>query len=359
MARGHPVPMRLSGHRKTRFMDAKVFLSNVSLTPFNSFGVAACARSYSEVRDIEQLRATLQSRDPAEPLLILGGGSNLLLTQDFPGLALHIKFFGARVVGKDTHATYVEAAAGENWHSFVRWTLDRQFAGLENLSLIPGTVGATPIQNIGAYGVEMMDVFQSLQAVDVADGTVRTFDRAACNFAYRDSVFKRKLKDRYVITSVTFRLPRAAKVHLEYGEVRAELERMGCTAAAARDVSDAVCSIRRRKLPDPAVIGNAGSFFKNPIVDGDVLAHIQARHDKVPHYPAPDGKVKLAAGWLVEQCGWKGKSLGRAGVHEQHALVLVNRGGATGAEILALARAIQSSVREKFSIELEPEPVIV
>lgn len=332
---------------------------DVDLTLFNTFGVVALARSYSEIRDIEQLRVVLQSRDSTEPLLILGGGSNLLLTQDFPGLALHIKLFGTCIVRQETEATYVQAAAGENWHDVVCWTLDRQLAGLENLSLIPGTVGATPIQNIGAYGVEMKDLFESLQALDVADGTLRTFDGAACEFAYRDSVFKRRLKDRYVITSVSFRLPHAAKLHLDYGEVRAELERMSCTAPTARDVSDAVCNIRRRKLPDPALIGNAGSFFKNPLVNGDVLAHIQTRHDKVPHYPAPDGKVKLAAGWLVEQCGWKGKSLGRAGVHQQHALVLVNRGGASGAEILALARAIQSSVREKFSIELEPEPVIV
>ena len=332
---------------------------NVSLTPFNTFGVAARTRSYAEIRDIEQLRAALQSRDSTEPLLILGGGSNLLLTQDFPGLALHIKLLGTKIVAQDNEATYVEAAAGENWHNFVRWTLDQPLAGLENLSLIPGTVGATPIQNIGAYGVEMKNVFHSLQALDVADASVRTFDRAACEFAYRDSVFKRALKDRYVITNVTFRLPRAVKLHLDYGEVRAELDRIDCAAPTARDVSDAVCAIRQRKLPNPAVIGNAGSFFKNPIVSSDVLAQLEMSNKKIPNYPAPDGNVKLAAGWLIEQCGWKGKALGRAGVHEQHALVLVNRGGATGAEILALSRAIQSSVRGKFLIELEPEPVIL
>jgi UDP-N-acetylmuramate dehydrogenase len=340
-------------------MNIPAIQNDVDLTSFNTFGVAARARSYAEIHSIEQLCAVLQSRTQTEPLLILGGGSNLLLTQDFAGLALHIKLFGTRVVKVELDATYVDAAAGENWHDFVRWTLDQNLPGLENLSLIPGTVGATPIQNIGAYGVEMKDVFHSLQAVNVKDGSVRAFDRAACGFAYRDSVFKRELKDRYVITSVTFRLPRAAKLHLDYGEVRAELERMGCTAPTARDVSDAVCNIRRRKLPDPAVIGNAGSFFKNPMVENDMLARVQTSHGKVPHYPAADGKTKLAAGWLIEQCGWKGKSLGRAGVHEQHALVLVNRGGATGAEILALARAIQASVLEKFSIELEPEPVII
>jgi UDP-N-acetylmuramate dehydrogenase len=340
-------------------MTAPPIQRNVDLTPFNTFGVAARAQAYVEIRDVEQLRAVLQSRDLTEPLLILGGGSNLLLTQDFPGLALHIKLLGAKIVAQDNDATYVNAAAAENWHDLVRWTLDQGLAGLENLSLIPGTVGASPIQNIGAYGVELKDYFHSLQAIKVADGSMRDFDRAACEFAYRDSVFKRALKDRYVITGVTFRLPRAAKLHLDYGEVRAELTRLACTAPTARDVSDAVCNIRRRKLPDPALIGNAGSFFKNPIVDDDVLARLRMSHETFPNYPATDGKVKLAAGWLIEQCGWKGRSLGRAGVHEQHALVLVNRGGATGAEILALARAIQASVREKFLIELEPEPIIV
>ena len=230
---------------------------------------------------------------------------------------------------------------------------------MENLSLIPGTVGATPIQNIGAYGVEMKDTFHSLQALQISDGRLRTFNREQCEFSYRDSVFKRELKERYVIISVTFRLPSAAKLNLDYGDVRAELKRMDCTAPSARDVSDAVCNIRRRKLPDPTVIGNAGSFFKNPIVDCDLFARIQSAHEKVANYPALDGKVKLAAGWLIEQCGWKGKSLGRAGVHEQHALVLVNRGGASGDEILSLARAIQASVLEKFGVELEPEPVII
>lgn len=332
---------------------------NVNLTDLNTFGVAARARSYAEVRDIDELRAALKQRNSTEPLLILGGGSNLLLTLDFPGLVLHNKLLGKNITAQDADTNYVEAAAGENWHDFVRWTLDQQLAGLENLSLIPGTVGAAPIQNIGAYGVEMKDTFQSLQAIDIVDGAIRTFDREQCRFAYRDSVFKRELKQHYIIASVTFRLPRAARLHLDYGDVRAELARMGCATPSARDVSDVICNIRRRKLPDPAVIGNAGSFFKNPIVDRGILARIQTSHDNVPHYPAPDDHVKLAAGWLIEQCGWKGKSLGRAAVHEQHALVLVNRGGASGAEILALARAIQHAVRERFQVELEAEPVIV
>lgn len=332
---------------------------NVSLSEFNTFGVDAFARSYAEVHDVDELRAALSFRDVTDPLLILGGGSNLLLTKGFSGLVLHIRLQGGTIAAQDADTSYVEAAAGENWHDFVRWTLDQELAGLENLSLIPGTVGASPIQNIGAYGVEMKDAFYSLKAMNVSDQTIRTFNREECEFSYRDSVFKRELKERYVIISVTFCLSRHAKLILDYGDIRAELTNMECSTPSARNVSDAVCNIRRRKLPDPAVIGNAGSFFKNPIVDRDVLNRIQLSRENIPHYPAPDGKVKLAAGWLIEQCGWKGKSLGQAGVHPQHALVLVNRGGACGAEILALAQAIQKSVREKFLIELEPEPVII
>jgi UDP-N-acetylmuramate dehydrogenase len=345
-----------------RVMVQKLQLSiqqNVSLTEFNTFGIAGFTRSYAKIHDIDALCEALKLRDPTEPLLVLGGGSNILLTRDFPGLSLHVKLLGQSIVAQDADATYVEAAAGENWHAFVRWTLDQRLMGLENLSLIPGTVGASPIQNIGAYGVELKDTFYSLQAVDISNQSIRTFTRDQCEFAYRDSVFKRELKERYIISSVTFRLSRSAKLHLDYGEIRTELARMGCIAPSARDVSDAVCNIRRRKLPDPAVIGNAGSFFKNPVVDCDVLRHIQLSHAKIPHFPAAAGKVKLAAGWLIEQCGWKGKSLGQAGVHENHALVLVNRGGASGAEVLALAKAIQKSVREKFSVELEPEPMII
>lgn len=335
------------------------FERDFDLERLNTFGIAAHAKRFVAIDDVALLRAILLAEKESSPHLILGGGSNILLTQDFPGLVMRMQIMGKRIVSHDGHATLVEAGAGENWHEFVRWTLDQGLAGLENLSLIPGTVGAAPIQNIGAYGVEMKDTFHSLTAIDVSDGALKIFNRDDCEFAYRDSVFKSKFKDRYAITHVTFRLPTVAKLHLDYGEVRAELERMNISAPGPRDVSDAVCNIRRRKLPDPAVIGNAGSFFKNPIVSQDQLDHIQRNHTTVPNYPASQGNVKLAAGWLIEHCGWKGKSLGNAGVHEQHALVLVNRGGASGAELLALACAIQNSVREKFSVELEPEPVIV
>jgi UDP-N-acetylmuramate dehydrogenase len=335
-------------------------LENYSLKRHNTFGLEAKARYFVAAHSEEELRAALLAPEFAGlPRLILGGGSNLLLARDFPGVVIHVALTGKSVVGRDNEATYVCAAAGENWHEFVLWTLAQGLAGLENLSLIPGTLGASPMQNIGAYGVEMKDLFHELTALDLATGEARRFDRAACLFAYRDSVFKRELKDRYAITQVTFRLPHAVRLHTEYGEVRAELARLGVTAPTAQDVSQAVCNIRRRKLPDPAEIGNAGSFFKNPVVDRATFEPLYAAHPHMPHYPAPHGYVKLAAGWLIEQTGWKGKTLGRAGVHEKHALVLVNRGGARGAEILALAQGIQRSVEERFGIRLEPEPVIV
>ena len=336
------------------------WLEHASLAALNTFAVDARARWFRSVRSLAALRSALdEATRRGLPRLILGGGSNLLLTRDFAGSVIQVCLGGKRVVSADDQATWVEAAAGENWHAFVLWTLDCGLTGLENLSLIPGTVGAAPIQNIGAYGVEMQDVFESLTALDASSGEPRRFDRAASGFAYRDSVFKREWKDRAVIVSVTFRLPKQGRLNLDYGEVRHQLARMNVNAPTARDVSEAVIAIRRRKLPDPAVIGNAGSFFKNPVVSAQDYQRLAAAHPRLPHYPAPHGRVKLAAAWLIEQAGWKGKSLGRAGVHERHALVLVNRGGATGAEILALAQAIQQSVGERFGVWLEPEPVIV
>jgi UDP-N-acetylmuramate dehydrogenase len=335
-------------------------LENYSLKTYNTFGIDAKARYFVSVRSEADLRNALLANDfDGLPRLILGGGSNVLLTRDFPGVVLHMELAGRRIVAQDNEATYVEVAAGENWHDFVLWTLGQGLAGLENLSLIPGSAGASPIQNIGAYGMEMKEVFWELMAVDVATGETRRFDSAACRFAYRDSVFKHELKNDVVITSVTFRLPHKMQLHLDYGEVRQELTRMNVSNPTAGDVSRAVCNIRQRKLPDPAAIGNAGSFFKNPVIDAKSFQHLHETFPKMPHYPASPGHVKLPAGWLIDQTGWKGKTLGRAGVHEQHALVLVNRGGANGAEILALAQAIQDSVQDKFGIRLEPEPVIV
>jgi UDP-N-acetylmuramate dehydrogenase len=333
---------------------------NHSLKAYNTFGIDAKTRYFVAVHDEAELRLALSAAETENlPRLILGGGSNLLLTKDFPGVVIRMELRGRSVRRGDDDATYVEAAAGENWHEFVLWTLSQQLAGLENLSLIPGSVGATPIQNIGAYGVEMKERFHELQAVDSLTGELRRFDQEECKFAYRDSVFKHELKGRAIITSVTFRLPHDAALHMDYGDVRQELARMDVASPTAKDVSDAICSIRRRKLPDPAQIGNAGSFFKNPVIDIGSLASFHEKHPQLPHYPAANGHAKLPAAWLIEQTGWKGKTLGRAGVHEQHALVLVNRGEASGAEILALANAIQDSVFDKFGVRLEPEPVIV
>src|ERR1700674_545306 len=327
---------------------------------FNSFAIDANARYFVPVRSDEELRAALTNKEFAGlPRLILGGGSNVLLTQDFPGLVIHIELKGRSIVARDEAATYVQVAAGENWHEFVLWTLDHGVAGLENLSLIPGTVGASPIQNIGAYGVELEEVFHELTVIDISSGTRQRFDPAACRFAYRDSVFKHEAKDRFVITQVVFRLPHKAALRLDYGELRAELGELGVTAPTARDVSQAVCNIRRRKLPDPAQIGNAGSFFKNPIVDQSVFNRLHAAYPALPHFAAPAGQVKLPAAWLIEQAGWKGKTMGRAGVHAQHALVLVNRGGSRGDEIKALADAIRQSVQDKFAVQLQAEPIIV
>ncbi len=318
------------------------------------------ARYFIAARSEAALRDTLSTTMfDGLPRLILGGGSNLLLTHDFPGVVIRMALTGRHIVGRDNEATYIEAAAGENWHDFVRWTLTQGLSGLENLSLIPGSVGASPIQNIGAYGVEMKEMFHELTAIDIASGEIRRFDDTACGFGYRDSVFKHEQKDRAIITSVSFRLPHQVQLHLNYGEIPQELTRMNIANPTAQDVSNAVCNIRQRKLPDPAKMGNAGSFFKNPIVDQTRFQSLQKTHPQMPHYPATDSRVKLPAGWLIEQAGWKGKTLGRAGVHAQHALVLVNLGNAEGAEILALATAIQDSVQNKFGIRLEPEPIIV
>jgi UDP-N-acetylmuramate dehydrogenase len=347
--------MRLMPHRS-----APQLRQHVDLTALNTFGVAAKAAYFCAVHSPEDLRGALAApRVQALPLLVLGGGSNVLLTRDFPGLVLHIRLLGKRVLESSNDAAHVEAAAGENWHAFVQWTLAQGYAGLENLSLIPGYVGASPMQNIGAYGVEMKDCFASLDALDLQSGEVRSFDERACEFGYRDSIFKHAASARYVILSVRFRLQRSAELHLDYGDIRNELARLAITQPTADDVGAAVCNIRQRKLPDPAVIGNAGSFFKNPIL-ADTRADLLAQqYPAMPRYPAGAGHSKLAAGWLIEQAGWKGRRLGNAGVHAQHALVLVNHGGASGAEILTLARTIQHSVAEKFGVELEPEPVIV
>ena len=331
---------------------------HASLKAHNSFGIEAQARYLAVLRDAAELEGILgAARVRQAPLLVIGGGSNLLLTRDFPGLVLLVQNRGIELLGEQDGVCRVRAAAGENWHGFVMRALEQGWYGLENLSLIPGTVGAAPIQNIGAYGVELESCFESLEAREIDTGHTVTLDRQACAFGYRDSLFKRAGRDRYIILSVTLRLSRQARVHVEYAELKAELTARGVAQPTARDVSDAVIALRTRKLPDPALLGNAGSFFKNPIVDEEKLEALKVFYPKLVSYPQGNGLHKLAAGWMIDQAGWKGRVLGAAAVYEKQALVLVNRGGATGADIVALARAIQADIRSRYAVELEPEPV--
>ncbi len=330
------------------------------LRELNTFGIAASAKAYARIRSVADLQAV--RADPAlsaMPRLVLGGGSNLLLTRDFDGLVLHMTGTGIAIDGEDAQYRYVTAQAGESWHGFVQWTLANGCPGLENLSLIPGTVGASPIQNIGAYGSELAGYVDSVTAFDFTTGASFTLDAEACRFAYRDSVFKQAWKDRAVICSVRFRLPKQWQPNLRYAELAAEIAAQGIAKLTPQQVSDAVIAIRRRKLPDPAQIGNAGSFFKNPVVPAAKRDELLAQHPALVSYAQPDGSYKLAAGWLIDQCGWKGKSLGAVGVHERQALVLVNRGGASGQEVLRLAARVREDVFMKFGVDIEPEPVII
>ena len=345
---------------------------NVSLQPLNSFGIAARAARMVRVRGEDDVRAVLADAElAAQDRFVLGGGSNIVLTGDVKGVVLKVEVAGRRVLGQTARHTIVEAGAGENWHDFVGWTLQQGLPGLENLALIPGTVGASPVQNIGAYGVELQDRFHELDAIDLASGEVFTLNAAQCGFGYRDSVFKHApaqpgdfgLAGRALILRVRLALPRAWQPVLSYLELERKAQDSGISAPDARQIHDWIVAIRRAKLPDPAVIGNAGSFFKNPTVTPEQCQDIIGRDPKLVHYPMPDGSVKLAAGWLIDACGWKGKSVGNAGVYDKQALVLVNRGGrahpATGGEVMTLAGAIQTSVYERFGIRLEPEPVVV
>ena len=338
---------------------------NFSLRRFNTFGIDAAAHAFLDVTDTDMLQQVRADHALAAlPRLILGGGSNIVLTGDFPGVVLHLATRGIDIVGHDAQSTLVRAAAGESWHGLVQWTLAHGLGGMENLSLIPGSVGASPIQNIGAYGVEVGNLIDTVRYCDMETGDIVTLDRTACEFGYRDSVFKHRLRDRAVILDVTFALPLHWQAALEYAELRQELAIAApspapATALSAAAISAAVIAIRTRKLPDPARIGNAGSFFKNPLVSAAKRNALLAMLPGLVSHVQPDGSYKLAAGWLIDQCGWKGRSLGAAGVYEKQALVLVNRGNATGAEIMALAAAIRSDVESRFGVLLEPEPVCV
>ena len=336
---------------------------NVSLKPYNSFALPGLARRLLRVKSEDDVLRALADRELAAlPRHVLGGGSNIVLTRDLQALVLKVEILGKRVAARREDAVIVEAGGGENWHELVAWTLAQGLPGLENLALIPGSVGAAPVQNIGAYGVELKDRFESLDAIDLGTGERLTLDGPACRFGYRDSVFKHAgpdgLADRCLITRVRFRLPQPPTAVLGYLDIERKIAETGITHPSPEQVFDWVCAIRRAKLPDPAVVGNAGSFFKNPVVTPEQCRDIIARDPSVVHYPMADGSFKLAAGWLIDACGWKGKSIGQAGVYEKQALVLVNRGQAIGGEIVTLARAIQESVYGRFGIRLEPEPVV-
>jgi UDP-N-acetylmuramate dehydrogenase len=334
--------------------------SGVRLKPYNSFGLPAVARTLVRVASDADVRRVVDHPEfGLAPKFVLGGGSNIILTRDMPQVVLKVEVRGVRLVEERTDAWIVEAGAGENWHELVDHTLAQGWPGLENLALIPGTVGAAPVQNIGAYGVELKDRFESLDAVDLVTGRTSTLWPEICAFGYRDSVFKHSLAGRSVITRVRFRLPKPWQPVLGYLEIERKMMDTGISAPSAQQVFDWICAIRRAKLPDPALIGNAGSFFKNPVVTQEQCRDIIGRDPEIVHYPMPDGSVKLAAGWMIDACGWKGKSVGQAGVYEKQALVLVNRGHAIGSEVMTLARAIQESVYGRFGIRLEHEPVVV
>ena len=338
---------------------------NVPLQACNTFHIVARAHTLVRLRSLLDLQALLANPDWAlAPKFVLGGGSNIVLTGDVKPMVLKVEIMGRRLVRETARAWVLEAGAGENWHEFIAWSLAQGYPGLENMALIPGTVGASPVQNVGAYGVELQDRFESLDAVDLQTGQLFTLNAAQCGFGYRDSVFKHASKPlglagRALITAVRFALPKPWKAVLGYADLEKKRVQSGINNPSAQQIFDWVCDIRRAKLPDPALIGNAGSFFKNPTVSAEQCQDIIGREPKIVHYLLADGSAKLAAGWLIDACGWRGKSVGNAGVYEKQALVLVNRGGATGGEVMTLARAIQTSVYERFGIMLEPEPVVV
>ena len=332
---------------------------NASLKPYNSFSIEARAAQLVELESVDDIDEFIANdRFDNQRDLVLGGGSNILFASDIGGNVILNRVRGKRIVEDLGGDVIVEASAGENWHHLVLWTLDLGLSGIENLSLIPGLAGAAPLQNIGAYGVELADVLESVQAVDLLNGERQAFDNAQCRFAYRDSRFKSADAGRFLITGIRLRLQRGFTPRLAYSGIIEELASMGIAAPNPRQVSDAVIRIRQRKLPDPAVTGNAGSFFKNPVVSRSTAERLSGDFPGLPVYPSGED-VKLAAAWMIESCGWKGRSMGRAAVSEKHALVLINKGAASGAEILALADAIRESVLARFEIELQPEPLIV
>ncbi len=328
---------------------------NISLKPYNTFGIDVTAKSFADFNTVEDLTELLEEKPANEELLVLGGGSNILLTKPFNGWVLHNCIPGINLIKEDDQFVWVKAGAGENWHRFVLHCIENGWAGVENLSLIPGCVGASPMQNIGAYGVEIKDVFNHLEAWSIADKTIVTFSDADCEFRYRESVFKRKLKNQFIITSVSFKLHKKPVYKTSYGAIQQELETMGVHELSIKAISNAVIRIRQSKLPDPAVTGNAGSFFKNPEIDTTHYLELKHQYPELPGYPTTIGRTKVPAGWLIEKAGWKGQRFGDAGVHPKQALVLVNYGQASGMQIYELSGEIMQSIKNQFGIALERE----
>ena len=327
-------------------------LNNTSLKPFVTFGVEATCDHLYKIEDIEELKLAVQYlEDP----LILGGGSNVLPIGDIHRNVLRVELKGIEIEEEEGKEPLIHLGAGENWHGIVKWALERNLGGIENLSLIPGTVGAAPIQNIGAYGAELESVFHSLEAVRIGSGEMIRFNKESCKFGYRDSIFKQEAKGKYVITGVTLRLSREHQLNTSYGAIQDTLSKNGNSNPTIHDVSQAVIQIRQSKLPDPEVIGNAGSFFKNPIIPGSLFEDLKKSYPELPGYPAGKDTTKIPAGWLIEKAGWKGKKMGNVGCYEKQALVLVNLGGATGTDVMHLANEVIKSVQEKFQIQLNPE----
>ncbi len=332
---------------------------NVSLKNYNTFGIAANARFFCEVTTVEELQQALQLKEYPEKI-IFGGGSNMLIVKDIEALVIRLGIKGIHVVEENEEVAIIKAMAGENWHSLVLWTLEQGYGGLENLSLIPGNTGTAPIQNIGAYGVELKDVFECCQAMNTDTQEIRTFNKEECRFGYRDSFFKNEGKGKYIVISVTLKLSKKNhRLQTTYGAIEAQLLKNGIDKPSVKDISDAVISIRKSKLPDPKELGNSGSFFKNPVLNKKEFDIFINNHPEAPYYKVTENEFKIPAGWLIEQCGFKGKRLDDAGVHKNQALVLVNYGNATGSEIMDLAHSIQKSVFEKFQIVITPEVNII
>ena len=333
--------------------------TNFSLKNYNTFGIEASAKQFVAVHNVDELRTVLE-QNKSQNKFILGGGSNMLLTKDIEALVIHIDLKGKKIIKETDDFVWVESQAGENWHELVIWTIDQNFGGLENMSLIPGNVGTTPVQNIGAYGTEIKDTFDSCEAMTIENQEMKTFSNEDCHFGYRESVFKNEAKDKYIITSVVFKLTkRNHKINTSYGDITTELAKNNIVTPTLKDVSNAVISIRQSKLPDPKELGNSGSFFKNPILLKTDFKKIHQQFPEMKYYDVSETEVKVPAGWLIEQAGFKGKRFGDAGIHKNQALVLVNYGNATGQEILDVSKNIQSTIFKTFGIQIEAEVNVI